>query len=282
MMHAAGVLMDKKDYEEPRCPMDNSMWVKKKAAPIPAERILQKEDAYLAANDYAAAEKHLLYWQEEAKQAEDERGLLLLAGELMGIYRKTGKAEKAKEYAQKAIALTKALGPTEAVSGATAYLNAGTVYKAFGEPEQSLVYFEKAKAIYETCLTPEDGRRAGLYNNMGLTLTDLGRFAEAAELYHKAIEIVKNTSKPEEAVTWLNLADCVVAEKGTDGAEAEVQKYLDRAEALLEEVPEEERDSYYAFVCEKCAPVFDYYGYFAAASELNGRAAAIRAEHAHP
>ena len=35
------------------------------------------------------------------------------------------------------------------------------------------------------------------------------------------------------------------------------------------------RDGYYAFVCEKCAPTFDYYGYFLIADDLNERAKAI-------
>ena len=37
------------------------------------------------------------------------------------------------------------------------------------------------------------------------------------------------------------------------------------------------RDGYYAFVCEKCAPTFDYYGWFAEAEKLNGEAARIYA-----
>ena len=35
------------------------------------------------------------------------------------------------------------------------------------------------------------------------------------------------------------------------------------------------RDGYYAFVCEKCAPVFGYYGYFLTERELNRRAREI-------
>ena len=35
------------------------------------------------------------------------------------------------------------------------------------------------------------------------------------------------------------------------------------------------RDGYYAFVCEKCAPAFDYYGYFADAEEAAKKAESI-------
>jgi hypothetical protein len=53
-----------------------------------------------------------------------------------------------------------------------------------------------------------------------------------------------------------------------------VEEYLDRAEVLLntESLP---RNGYYAFVCEKCAPVFGHYGYFATEAELKRRAEEI-------
>lgn len=269
--------MDRRDYEEPACPMDNSMWVKKEVFPIPAGRVIAKEDQYLAKNDYASAERHLLYWWKEAERGHDERGKLLLCNELMGLHRKLGNREKAMKYAQEALAITEQLGLQDTVSGATAFLNAGTVYKAFGDPERSLEYFEKARAVYEQELEPDNGRKAGLYNNMALTLVDLKRFAEAEELYRSAIAITENTDKAGEAVTWLNLADCVVAEKGMEAAESCIQEYLDTAEKLLDAVPESERDGNYAYACEKCAPVFDFYGYFIAARKFKRLAEAIYA-----
>ena len=48
---------------------------------------------------------------------------------------------------------------------------------------------------------------------------------------------------------------------------------MNRAERLLEEY--RTRDGYYAFVCEKCATVFDYYGRFFYANELKARARRI-------
>ena len=46
------------------------------------------------------------------------------------------------------------------------------------------------------------------------------------------------------------------------------------AEALLD-TPSVPRNGYYAFVCEKCAPTFSYYGYFLTAEKLTGRAEEI-------
>ena len=64
------------------------------------------------------------------------------------------------------------------------------------------------------------------------------------------------------------------AELGAEDASAQVDGVLDTAQALLDS-PSLVRDGYYAFVCEKCAPTFAYYGWFAAADELNERARAI-------
>ena len=52
-----------------------------------------------------------------------------------------------------------------------------------------------------------------------------------------------------------------------------IQELLDKAEKLLDEHPK--KDGYYAFVCEKCASVFGYYGRFVFEGELRERARRI-------
>ena len=78
----------------------------------------------------------------------------------------------------------------------------------------------------------------------------------------------------EQAITCLNRADALSAEKGMEAAEREVYGLVDQAYDLLTK-PDVPHDGYYAFVCEKCAPSFDYYGYFAAAEELRKEAQRI-------
>ena len=56
------------------------------------ERILSKLDEYFGKNDYAAAERHLLYWLAEKRGTSVA---LTLYNELMGVYRKTAQEEKA-------------------------------------------------------------------------------------------------------------------------------------------------------------------------------------------
>ena len=148
--------------------------------------------------------------------------------------------------------------------------------EAFGDPVGGLAFFEKARANYEKNLPDGDGRLGGLYNNMALALTVCGRYREADEMFRKAIAVMakQEYGELEQAITWLNMADAAEAEYGAEEGAAYAEEYLDRAAELLDAagLP---RNGYYAFVCEKCAPVFGHYGYFAEEAELKRRAEEI-------
>jgi tetratricopeptide (TPR) repeat protein len=242
---------------------------------IAIDRILSKLDEHLGKNDYSSAEKHLLYWLGEAERGCDNKTEILILNELMGLYRKLGRRDEALSMASSALSKTEALGIETQVGAATTFLNAATVYKAFGEPERSLPLFIKARAIYETELEASDARLGGLYNNMALTFVDLGRFGEAYELYKKAISIMEKQENGalEVAITHLNVASAKEAELGLLDAEEAISIQLERAKELLE--ANKKNDGYYAFVCEKCASVFGYYGYFLYENELKERARSI-------
>ena len=264
------------DYLEPNCifckPEDET------ARPIDLRRCLTRLDEYLDRNDYAAARRHLDYWKAEALANNDLRGLLSLENERMGLFRKLGDEAAAQEALASALDLVDRAGLDDTVTAATTWLNAATVRKRFGRAAEALPLCEKARAVYERALAPEDPRLGGLYNNMALTLTDLGRYAEARALYEKALTIMEKQEHGalEAAITELNLANLAEAERGLLEAEAEIEARLDRARALLEE-PSLPRDGYYAFVCEKCAPSFGYYGRFLDAQELKERSERIYA-----
>ena len=262
------------DYVEPACPL----CAPKDAGdirPVPMGRVVEKLEEYMSRRDYDAVERHLLYWLQEAEAGHDERGQFSLHNELMGHYRKVGNGEKAMENASAALCLLDAIG-ADTVSAGTACVNAGTVYSAFGRYQTSYDLFEQARLNYEKNLCPEDDRLGGLYNNMALTLVALKRFGEAYRCYQKALEVMgrQQYGQLEQAITYLNMANAVESEHGLEKAESKIEQYLEKAESLLN-TPEIPRNGYYAFVCEKCAPTFDYYGWFAFAAELNHRAREI-------
>ena len=233
------------------------------------DHIISRLDSFLHRNDYSSAETYLLGVLDESS---DDSVNLAVMNELMGLSRKLGKREQALYYTESAISLIDDMGATLKVGSATIYLNCATVYKAFGMAERSIPLFLKAEEIYSKNLSPDDIMWGGLYNNMALAYVDLKDFVKAKELFLKAIDIMLSydNGAPEAAITYLNLADTICAEKGLLEASDEINIYLDRAQKLLDEY--HTRDGNYAFVCEKCASVFGYYGRFVYEAELKERA----------
>ena len=269
--------IDLEDYAEPRCLLKMGGQEEGCAVTaVPAGRITEKANEYFSRNDYAGAERHFLYWLSEAKAVKDKRGEFTVCNELMGLYRKTGKREEALKAVSRIVELISELGIERTVSAGTAYLNAGTVYKAFGMAETALPYFERALKIYNDSLSEGNALFGGLFNNMALCLTDLKRFSEAREKYLSALSVMEKVpgGQVDMAITHLNIADLTEAEKGLEEGAEEISARLEAAERLLDD-PALPRDGYYAFVCEKCAPSFGYYGYFAFEEELKRRSKEI-------
>ena len=300
------------DYMEPACVLCGEPFgAEPKTKTVPQQRIIQKMDEYMSRRDYAGAERHLLYWLEEAKLGRDLRGQLMLLNELVGHYRKVSDREHALARAEEALALLPELDMEDSVSGGTTYVNCATAMNAFGENERALALFEKARAAYEEKDDTDPKLLGGLYNNMALVYTALGRFAEAAGLYEKALSVMEKVPGGglESAITYLNMANLAEAEAGlpAEGAQEDTQEdaaaypkkaaqedpaaYLKKAAALesrinelltkafeLFDTTDAPRDGYYAFVCEKCAPTFSYYGWFLAAKELTRRAEELYAQ----
>ena len=265
------------DYSEPRCLLcDEPYGVTKEVRSVPQQRIIEKMNDYMSRRDYAGAERHLLYWLEEAKLGNDLRGQLMIRGELVGHYRKTGEKDKAFQSADDALRLLKELDFDGPVSSGTTYVNIATACNAFGENERALSFFEKAKAVYESGKKAAPELLGGLYNNMALCLSALSRYAEARSYYEKAMEQMALVpgGQLEQAITCLNIANALEDELGMEEAEPQIFDLLDRAYELLNS-PEPKRDGYYAFVLEKCEPTFAYYGYFAASQELKKKAEEI-------
>jgi tetratricopeptide (TPR) repeat protein len=230
----------------------------------------------MSRRDYDGAERHLLYWLGEAQRGFDQRGELLVRNELIGHYRKVGNREQAFLHAERALKLLQELDLTGGVSAGTTYVNAATACSAFGEHERALGLFEKAKAVYESDAHTQKHLLGGLYNNMALCCQALGRYDEAFRLYQQAMDAMNEVAHGvlEQAITCLNMADAVAGRDGLEAGEAQIFALLDKAYDLLH-TPDVPHEGYYAFVCEKCAPTFSYYGYFAAAAELEQEAKAI-------
>ena len=277
--YTAGYGLPAEDYLEPRCALCGEPGLPgEKISPVPQQRIVLKLNEYMDRRDYPGAERHLLYWLEEAKLGKDKRGELMIRNELIGHYRKNGEKEKSLAQADAALKLLEELDFYGTLSSGTTYVNAATACNAFGENDRALELFGKAREVYEANAGTAPGLLGGLYNNMGLALAALGRPGEAIALYEKALPVMEKAEngEPEQAITYLNMADAVELRDGPEAAEKEISNLLDRAYALLT-APGHPETGYYAFVCEKCAPAFSHYGYFLAAKKLSKKAEDIYA-----
>ena len=237
--------------------------------PIPQQRVVEKLDAYMSRRDFPGAERHLLYWLEEARLGGDLRGELTVRNELVGHYRKTGERDKAMSSGDAALKLVERLDLGNTISAGTTYVNVATMLSAFGESARALQLFEKARLLYEESTAADPRLLGGLYNNMGLCCAALSRYDEAMALYGQAMERMGQVAHGalEQAVTCLNMANLIENRDGMEAGEDRIYDLMERAVTLLDsaDLP---HDGYYAFVCEKCVPTLEYYGWFADAQRL--------------
>ena len=249
--------------------------VKEPIGTIPIGRIIDKLDSLFAHNQMYEVGEVLRYWEKEARALYDSKGLLEILSEEIGYYRKVGDKDRGLAAVNEALSLLSCNVNESSVNNATIYLNCATTMKAFGKAEEALPYYDKAKEAYERLLSPGDYRLAGLYNNYATALKDLERYDEAREYFKEAIGLLqaKEGVYGEVAVSYVNLAhleyDAAYA-KGED-ADDKVDECLDKAwECLNDE--NIAHDGNYAYICEKCAPAYGFFGYFMQKAELEKRA----------
>lgn len=258
------------DFECTSCKKINN-----EARRIPVARVIEKLDSFFTHNDLEEAERLLDYWRGEAVSLGDKFGEVSIVNEMLGLTRRMGKKEKGISAIERALELLSATGNEKTISGATILLNAATTAKAFGDPERALLLYQRTLAIYESeGLDKNDGRYSAFYNNLATTLVDIRRYEEAKDAYEKALKITSLSPATilDGAITNVNMAHLFEAWHGLEAKE--ITEVLEKAQVILNS-NDVERNAYYAFVCEKCAPSFDYYGYFFFAEELKERAKSI-------
>ncbi len=271
------LMLDKFDYAEPRCSLceGRDFYYPDKDAPIgtvPIGRILEKADGLFNKNNYQEAGRHLEYWRDEARNLRDRGGELAIESELIGFYRKQREKEKGLLSAKNALLLTEELGQGDMVSGATVFINCATLYKEFDMAKDALPLYLRAEKVYKELLPESDTRLAGLYNNMAVTLSSLGRTEEAENAYFTALEILGKNEKCEldSAITYVNMAHMYDSIGKTDM----IRECMKIAYSLLYG-EKTERNGYCAFVLEKCAPSFEYFGDTESAQKLKNEAKEI-------
>ena len=235
--------------------------------------VIKELDALYENGRDSQAERFLEAQREKASLAGDWRGELSMLSELMGQYCRSKNKEKGLKSVEDGFRLIREHNLGQTLSGATVMLNAATTMKCFGQTEASIPVFSHVCRVYAQNLDPMDYRFAGLYNNMALSCADAGRYEEAERYYQLAMKIMSKlpAGENEIAVTLCNLAELYDRQ---DHEDMRIGQCMERAWEVLN-TPGLPRDGYHAFNIAKCAPSFDYFGYFLWAKELKERAEKI-------
>ena len=272
--------MELTDYQEPCCPFDASAYTgtpDNSPCPVslPVQDVIRELDGFYAQGREAEAEGFLEAWQQKAKDCGDWRAELSFTSELLGQYRRSANREKGLAAVDHALALIRRHHMGETLSGATVMLNAATTMKCFGRAADSIPLFCHVCRVYAQKLDPMDYRFAGLYNNMALSYADVADYDQAEQYFKLALGVIRHCEAPgnDMAVTYCNLAEMYDKQNPED---KRVGECVEQAWELLND-PKLPRDGYHAFTISKCAPAFDYLGYFLYAKELKERAAKIYA-----
>ena len=268
------------DYIEPCCCFDSSAYrgipdAEPCRDPIDVPAVIRELDGLYNAGREKDALALLERWRDAARSRGDWRGELSMLSELLGYHRRDGDREKAMAAVNGALDLIRIHRMGATVSGATVLINAATTLKAFGRAKESLPVFEHAARVYADSLDPTDYRFAGLYNNMGLSYEDEGDYLQAERSFRLALNVIAHSRNPENelAVTCCNLAELYDRQ---DPEDPRIGEYMEMAWDYLN-APSLPRNGYHAFTISKCAPTFDYFGYFLYAKELRERAEKIYA-----
>jgi hypothetical protein len=110
---------------------------------------------------------------------------------------------------------------------------------------------------------------------MALSYADVGDIPAAERYFKLALKLIAALpqSHNDMAVTYCNMAEMYAK---LDLEDERIYDCMEKAWDCLN-WPELVRDGYHAFTISKCAPSFDYFGYFLYAKELKERAESIYA-----
>lgn len=225
---------------------------------IDLARFIDRLDGCFSASDWKAARDCIESRENEARELGDERGLLTVLNEAVGLYRRTKKKQRALAALEECLALVEKLGVSESLSGATITVNAATTLSFFREEEEALELYQRAERWFLSAGQTESYEYAALLNNKAATLYTLKRYREAEEDWKRAVDILKKIGghAVDMAVSLVMLAHASFDRDDTS---------YERVESLLDEAWEcihaedQPKDGNYAYALRKCAPSFDYF-----------------------
>ena len=152
-------------------------------------------------------------------------GLNSLSGSLL----LGGQPERARGFAEQALAMAEKLTGTESAETAAALSTMGFIRQALGEHAAALSAFTRAMKLNEKALGPDHRLSIASYGNLATHLTTLGNFAEARRLHDRANiarERLLGPDHPDNAIGQHNLAMLLSKSGDSNGARVAFEKAL--------------------------------------------------------
>ena len=211
--------------------------------------------AYRHISDYMSAERY----GRKLFDLYSESGIMLY---------NLGENQKAKEYVERALAITTKIGDRK--GEALCYGNLSTVFKSLGQYDKAKDYLHKALVI-----NIEIGNRNGEgndYGNLGTMFLSLGLYDKAKEYHQKALAIrTEIGDRGGEATDFANLGTVFLSLKQYDKAE----EFLQRALVIRTEIGDRKGE---ASCYGNLGTVFLPLGHYDKAKEYLQKALVIRTE----
>ncbi|MBE9542279.1 MAG: tetratricopeptide repeat protein, partial [Proteobacteria bacterium] len=159
----------------------------------------------LAYSHLGQVEKAIEYYQKAlviSKEIGDRRGEGNRLGNLGIAYSDLGQVEKAIEYYEQALVIAKEIGDRRGEGNALG--NLGNAYSHLGQVEKAIEYYELVLVISKE-IGDRRGEGAGL-GNLGLAYIDLGQVEKAIDYYEQALVIAKEIGdRRNEGYQFMNL-----------------------------------------------------------------------------
>ncbi len=226
---------------------------------VPILRVINRLDEFFAKNDLEGAKELLVFWVGEAERINDQKGLLSVLNEQIGLYRRTAEKDKGTAAINGALSIIKEQNLTRGESVGTIYINIATTFKAFGDTDSAIKYYDMAEKIFGLTANIPDYKKAALLNNTAAAYLEIKAYEKAEQNYITAAVILEKHKEHygEVAVTFVNLAH-LYEDMGKDN-----DLILETVEKAIEFLNKAgyKKDGNYAFVCTKCAPSFEYFGF---------------------
>ena len=229
---------------------------------IDVDRFLKKLDGCFNKNDLVSADECIDFWESEARNACDERALLTILNERLGLSRRMNDSKKGTDAILECISLVEKLNLTNNISGATIYINAATTSSHFGKDQEGIVLYDKAKKCYVDNGQTNSYEYATLLNNSAGVLCKLKKYDLAEKNYLDAIEILKKLGNRDGEIALSLVMLAYIAYDSSDNPDdtvyEKVENLLDESIKYLKS-DKIVRDGNFAFILDKCAPSFDYF-----------------------